>query len=64
MLFPLSPEREAKLVEAMTGCPEGEDRNAWTARMNSILTESDRQWIVDFREKQRQLHAEQITSTT
>ena len=63
-LFPISPEREARLVEAMSGCPEGEDANAWASRMNSVLTESDRQWIIDFKEAKRALDAEKLQSQT
>ena len=62
-LFPISPEREARLIDAMSG-PEGEDANAWARRMNSVLTESDRQWIVDFKEAKRALDAEKLQSQT
>ena len=57
-LFPLNPEREARLIEAMSGCPEGEDANAWAIRINKVLTEADRQWIVDFKEAKRLLDEE------
>jgi len=45
---PLSPSQKARLDRWFEGPSAGEDRNQWLSRMNRVLTESDRQWIVDF----------------
>jgi hypothetical protein len=44
----LSPSQKARLDWWFDGPQNGEDDNQWLARMNGILTDSDREWIVEF----------------
>lgn len=47
-LFPLHPNQEARILEWMCGPQNGEDPNVFCARMNKVITDNDRQWVIDF----------------
>ena len=44
----MSPSQRLRLDQWFDGPRAGEDDNQWLRRMNGIITESDRQWIVEF----------------
>ena len=44
----LSPAQKARIEPYINGPDPGEDENTWLARCNQVLTDADRQWIVEF----------------
>ena len=44
----VSPSQRKRLDQWFEGPQNGEDENAWLRRMNSFITDDDRQWIVEF----------------
>jgi hypothetical protein len=44
----LSPSQRARLDQWFDGARPNEDENQFLRRMNGILTDSDREWIVEF----------------
>jgi hypothetical protein len=44
----VSPSQRARLDQWFDGAHPNEDENQFLRRMNGILTDSDREWIVEF----------------
>lgn len=54
----LSPTQKARIEPFINGPDPGEDRNVWLARCNKVLTDADREWIVQFMDYFNYTHPE------